>query len=153
MINAELRSGFCLHHFDPSSSICPKCFGISIIYSNHVAFSGTGFMPRTWNDGMLELCNNGQKRITSVVESRFLVRLWSIRINFCSFSMNVDIDARDKHPFVAIMALPDERLSFFDVERLLKAPNTTSRPPAPLQARRAYRPEGRACASQRIRHT
>jgi len=35
--------------------------------------------------------------------------------------MNVDIDARDNHPFVAIMALPNERLSFFDVEKLLKA--------------------------------
>jgi len=65
--------------------------------------------------------NNGQKRITSVFGSRLLVRLWRIRINFYSFSMNVDIDARDNHPFVAIMALPNERLSFFDVEKLLKA--------------------------------
>jgi len=47
-------------------------------------------------------------------------------INFYSFSMNVDIDARDNHPFVAIMALPNERLSFFDVEKLLKAQNTVS---------------------------
>jgi hypothetical protein len=30
-----------------------------------------------------------------------------------------DIGARDNHPFVAIMALPDERLSFFDVERFV----------------------------------
>ena len=65
--------------------------------------------------------NNGQKRITSVFGSRLLVRLRRIRINFYSFSMNVDIDARDNHPFVAIMALPNERLSFFDVEKLLKA--------------------------------
>ena len=34
--------------------------------------------------------------------------------------MNVDIAAGDNHPFVAIMALPTERLSFFDVEKLLK---------------------------------
>ena len=65
--------------------------------------------------------NNGQKRITSVFGSRLLVRLRRNRINFYSFSMNVDIDARDNHPFVAIMALPNERLSFFDVEKLLKA--------------------------------
>ena len=65
--------------------------------------------------------NNGQKRITSVFGSRLLVRLRCIRINFYSFSMNVDIDARDNHPIVSIMALPNERLSFFDVEKLLKA--------------------------------
>ena len=41
--------------------------------------------------------------------------------------MNVDVDAGDNHPFVAIMALPNERLSFFDVKELLKAQNTTSR--------------------------
>jgi hypothetical protein len=35
--------------------------------------------------------------------------------------MNVDIDAGDNHPLVAIMAFPNERLSFFDVEKLLKA--------------------------------
>jgi hypothetical protein len=40
--------------------------------------------------------------------------------------MNVDIDARDNHPFVAIMALPTERVSCFDVEKLLKAQNTVS---------------------------
>jgi hypothetical protein len=40
--------------------------------------------------------------------------------------MNVDIDDRDNHPFVAIMAFPNERLSFFDVEKLLKAQNTVS---------------------------
>lgn len=40
--------------------------------------------------------------------------------------MNVDIDARDNHPFVAIMAFPNERLSFFDVEKLLKTQNTLS---------------------------
>jgi len=51
--------------------------------------------------------NNGQKRITSVFGSRLLVRLRRIRINFYSFSMNVDIDARNNHPFVAIMALPN----------------------------------------------
>ena len=65
--------------------------------------------------------NNGQKRITSVFGSRLLVRLRRIGINFYSFSMNVDIDAGDNHPLVAIMALPNERLSFFDVEELLKA--------------------------------
>jgi hypothetical protein len=64
-------------------------------------------MPPTWNDGMLESWNNGQKRITSVFGSRVLVRLWRIGINFYSFSMNVDIDARDNHPFVAIVALPN----------------------------------------------
>ncbi len=92
------------------------------------------------------------------------MRLWRIGVNFYSFSMNVDIDARDNHPFppaspererwragVAIMAFPNERLSFFDVEKLLKAQNTVSWPPAPLPARRAYRPEGRAYASERIR--
>jgi hypothetical protein len=57
--------------------------------------------------------NNGQKRITSVFGSRLLVRLWRIRINFYSFSMNVDIDARDNHPFVAIMALPNEIRKYF----------------------------------------
>ncbi len=42
--------------------------------------------------------------------------------------MNVDIDARDNHPFVAIMALPNppEADPFFDVEKLLKAQNTVS---------------------------
>ena len=40
--------------------------------------------------------------------------------------MNVDIDARDNYPFVAIMAFPNKRLSFFDVEKLLKAQNTVS---------------------------
>ena len=47
-------------------------------------------------------------------------------INFYSFSMNVDIDARDNHPFVAIMAFPDKWLSLFDVEKLFKAQDTTS---------------------------
>jgi hypothetical protein len=51
--------------------------------------------------------NNGQKCITSVFGSRLLVRLRRIGINFYSFSMNVDVDARDNHPFVAIMALPN----------------------------------------------
>jgi len=46
-----------------------------------VAFNDTGFMPPTWNDGMLESWNNGQKRITSVFGSRLLVRLWRIGIN------------------------------------------------------------------------
>ncbi len=75
---------------------------------------------------MMESWNNGQKRITSVFGSRVLVRLWRIGINFYSFSMNVDIDARDNHPFVAIMAFPNKRLSFFDIEKLLKAQNTVS---------------------------
>ena len=35
-----------------------------------MAFNDTGFMPPTWNDGMLESWNNGQKRITSVFGSR-----------------------------------------------------------------------------------
>jgi hypothetical protein len=35
--------------------------------------------------------------------------------------MNVDVDAGDNHPLVSIMAFPNERLSFFDVEKLLKA--------------------------------
>jgi len=29
-------------------------------------------MPLTWNDGMLESWNNGQKRVTSVLEPRLL---------------------------------------------------------------------------------
>ena len=49
------------------------------------------------------------------------MRLRRIGINFYSFSMNVNIDAGDNHPLVSIMALPNERLSFFDVEKLLKA--------------------------------
>jgi hypothetical protein len=49
------------------------------------------------------------------------VRLRRIGINFYSFSMNVDVDAGDNHPLVSIMAFPNERLSFFDVEKLLKA--------------------------------
>ena len=59
--------------------------------------------------------------------------------------MNVDKDARDMHLFVAIMAFPKERLSFFDVERLLKARNTTSRPPArrPEPTGRRVGPTGR----------
>ena len=89
---------------------------------------------------MLESWNDGQKRITSVFGSRVLVRLWRIGINFYRFSMNVDIDARDNHPFVAIMAFPNKRLSFFDIEKLLKAQNTVSWPPA-----------RRADASERIR--
>ena len=39
---------------------------ISITYCNHAAFNDTGFMPLTWNDGMLESWNNGQKRIIPV---------------------------------------------------------------------------------------
>jgi len=80
------------------------------------------------------------------VARRALIHHWHracfclFRINFYSFSMNVDIDARDNHPIVSIMALPNERLSFFNVEKLLKAQNTVSRPPA----RRAY-------SSERIR--
>ncbi len=85
-------------------------------------------MPPTWNAGMLEqwarsealLRYNGQKRITSVSGSRLLVRLWRIWINFHYFSINVDIDARDNHCFVAIVAFPNEWLSFLDVEKLLK---------------------------------
>jgi hypothetical protein len=57
--------------------------------------------------------NNGQKRITSVFGSRLLVRLRRIGINFYSFSMNVDIDARGNHPFVAIMAFPNEKDPIF----------------------------------------
>jgi hypothetical protein len=30
-------------------------------------FNGTGFMPSTWNNGMLEQWNNGQKRMASVI--------------------------------------------------------------------------------------
>ena len=55
--------------------------------------------------------------------------------------MNVDMDAKDNHPFVAIMAFPDKWLSLFDVEKLFKAQDTTPWPPA----RRAY-------GSERIRH-
>ena len=40
--------------------------------------------------------------------------------------MNVDIDARDNHPFVAIMAFPDKWLSLFDVEKRFKAQDTVS---------------------------
>ena len=40
--------------------------------------------------------------------------------------MDVLIGARDNHTFMAIMALPDEWLSLFDVEKLLKAQNTPS---------------------------
>jgi hypothetical protein len=47
-----------------------KRLGISITDLNHVPFNSTAFMPSTWNDGMLELWNNGQKRITSVFGSR-----------------------------------------------------------------------------------
>ena len=36
-----------------------KRLGISIIYWNHVAFNGTGFIAPTWNDGMLEYWNIG----------------------------------------------------------------------------------------------
>ena len=118
-----------------------KRLGISIIYWNHAAFNDTGFVPPTWNDGMLESWNNGQKRITSVFGSRFLVRLRRIGINFHCFSMNAHISTRDDHPFVAIMAFPDKWLSLFDVEKLFKAQDTTSWPPA----RRAY-------GSERIRH-
>jgi len=71
-------------------------------------------MLECWNHGPSETetkvsrgKNNGQKRITSVFGSRVLVRLWRIGINFYSFSMNVDIDARDNHPLVAIVALPN----------------------------------------------
>jgi hypothetical protein len=34
-------------------------------------------MPPTWNDGMLELWNNGQKRLTSVFGSRLLGLIFS----------------------------------------------------------------------------
>jgi hypothetical protein len=54
--------------------------------------------------------------------------------------MNVLISTRDNHPFVAIMAFPDKWLSLFDVEKLFKAQDTTSWPPARS-----------ACASERIR--
>ena len=55
--------------------------------------------------------------------------------------MNVYIDARDNRSFVAIVAFPNEWLSFFNVEKFLKTQDTVSWPPA----RRAY-------ASERIRH-
>ncbi len=95
-------------------------------------------MMECWNHGEE---NNGQKRITSVFGSRFLVRLRRIGINFHCFSMNAHISTRDDHPFVAIMAFPDKWLSLFDVEKLFKAQDTTSWPPA----RRAY-------GSERKRH-
>ena len=62
-------------------------------------------------------------------------------INFHCFSMNALISTRDDHPFVAIMAFLDKWLSLFDVEKLFKAQDTTSWPPA----RRAY-------GSERKRH-
>ena len=39
--------------------------------------------------------------------------------------MNILINTRDNHPFMAIMAFPDKWLSLFDVEKLFKAQNTT----------------------------
>jgi hypothetical protein len=43
----------------------------------------------------LERWNIGQNRMSSVSESRLLVRLWSIRINCYDFSMNRRIFQRD----------------------------------------------------------
>jgi hypothetical protein len=36
------------------------------------------FMPATWNNGMLEQWNNGQKRITSVFGLRVLGSIFSV---------------------------------------------------------------------------
>jgi len=72
------------------------------------------FMPATWNNGMLEQWNNGQKRIT-------LCWIKGFGINFQCFSMNAFIGSRDNHSLMAIMALPNEWLTFFDVKKSLKA--------------------------------
>jgi hypothetical protein len=39
-------------------------------------------MPPTWNDGMLESWNNGQKRLTSVFGSRLLGSLFDVEKRF-----------------------------------------------------------------------
>ena len=99
--------------------------GISILYWNHVVFNDTGFMPPTWNDGILESWSKTHN---------FSVWIKVIGINFYCFSMKVLINTWDYHSFMAIMAFPDKWLSLFDVEKLFKAQNTTSWPPA----RRGY---------------
>jgi len=72
-------------------------------------------MPLPWNDGMLEYWNNVLKTYN------FSVRIKVFGINFHSLSMNIFIGSGDNHSFMAIMAFPNERLSFFDVKELLKA--------------------------------
>jgi len=78
-------------------------------------------MPLPWNDGILEYWNNVLKTYN------FSVRIKVFGINFHYLSMNIFIGSGDNHSFMAIMAFPNERLSFFDVKELLKAQNTTSR--------------------------
>jgi len=64
---------------------------------------------------MLEYWNNVLKTYN------FSVRIKVFGINFHSLSMNIFIGSWDNHSFMAIMAFPNERLSFFDVKELLKA--------------------------------
>jgi hypothetical protein len=47
--------------------------GISIIYRKYASFEGTEFVPLTWNAGIVEQWNNGQKRITSEFGLRLVV--------------------------------------------------------------------------------
>jgi hypothetical protein len=49
--------------------------GIFIIFSNHASFNDNGFVPPSWNNGMLEQWNNGQKRINSMFGSRFSIMI------------------------------------------------------------------------------
>jgi hypothetical protein len=49
-----------------------------------------------------------------------------MEMNFHYFSINALVSTLDDHPFVAIMAFPDQWLSLFDVANLFKAQDTTS---------------------------
>jgi len=54
-----------------------------------------------WNVGIMESWSKTHN---------FSVWIEAFGVNFYSFSINVDIDARDNHPLVAIMAFPNENV-------------------------------------------
>jgi hypothetical protein len=73
---------------------------------------------------MLEYWNIGLK------SHDFCVEIQGFRVNFHHFTVDVHVWAGDDHPLMAMMALPHERLPFFDAEDPLEAQNPASGPPA-----------------------